>query len=94
MDAIPQYGNNFFCLGRKKKKILICFFIHFRDQEDQLSRLPEDLEEELAEQQLIRDVSDIQCSGGPGEWGIYDGDGERLCVQNEINMTCRRGLPR
>ena len=61
------------------------------DDDEQLVRLPEDIEEEMLEQQLIRDIADLQCEGG--EWGEYN-DGDITCIQNEINMTCRRAMPR
>ena len=56
--------------------------------------MAEDLEEEILEQSLVDDIAQIQCTGGGLKWGEYDGDGERLCVQNKINMTCRRNMPR
>ena len=59
-----------------------------------MTRLAEDVEEEILEQSLVDDIAQIQCTGGDLKWGEYDGDGERLCVQNKINMTCRRNMPR
>jgi hypothetical protein len=44
------------------------------------------------ERSLLNEVALIQFYGAV-EWGEYDGDNERTCVQNEINMTCRRNMP-
>ena len=62
------------------------------NEEDAATRLEEDIEEEILERSLMEEIGQIQCEGGV-EWGEYDGDNERTCVQNEINMTCRRNMP-